>query len=352
MLLKQFYLSLFACYYNNYFCDTKKLYYIMVDLSVEVGNLKLRSPIVVSSSGLTMNVNNVVKYANAGAGAIVMKSLFEEQISMTCDNMQFQQDYTEAYDYINQYVRNNEVNEYLNKIVELKKNIVIPVIASINCKKNDSWVDFAVSVERSGADAIEINFMEIETDVFSNPNDIENRYIDILTKLRKIISIPIWVKISYFHTSLPSFIDKIKAIGVESVTLFNRSFQADIDIENEKIISSDIFTSNNDISNTIRFVGLISGVVKGIGISASTGIHSGKDIVKMILAGASSTQMCTSIYKNGEMAIINSIDELKEWMTKHGYKSVKEFKGKLSYGNIPSAVAFERVQFMKYFSSK
>lgn len=324
----------------------------MVDLSVEVGRLKLKSPIIVSSSGLTMNVNNVVKYAEAGAGAVVMKSLFEEQISMACSSMQSQQDYTEAYDYINQYVRDNEVNKYLEKIAELKNSVDIPVIASINCKKSDSWLDFASSVEKTGADAIEINFMEIETDVFSNPNDIENRYIDILTKLKKKINIPIWVKISSFHTSLPSLIDKIRAIGVESVTLFNRSFQADIDIENETIKSSDVFTSENDISNTIRFVGLISGVVKGINISASTGIHCGEDAIKVILAGASSSQMCTSVYKNGDRAIFESIDKIKDWMTRHGYKSIKEFKGKLSYGNIPSAVTFERVQFMKYFSSK
>lgn len=324
----------------------------MVDLSIEVGSLKLKSPIIVSSSGLTMSVNNVIKYAEAGAGAVVMKSLFEEQITMACDNMQSEQDYTEAYDYINQYVRDNEVNKYLDKIIELKKSVDIPIIASINCRKSDTWLDFACSIEKAGADAIEINFMEIETDIFANPNDIENRYIDILSKLKKKISIPIWVKLSHFHTSLPSFVDKIRAIGVESVTLFNRSFQADIDIEKENIQSFDVFTTGHDISNTIRFVGLLSGIIKGINISASTGIHQGEDVIKVILAGASSAQMCTSIYKNGSEVIAESIETIKSWMNRHGYKSIKEFKGKLSYGNISSSVTFERVQFMKYFSSK
>lgn len=324
----------------------------MANISIESGGLALKSPIIISSSGLTKSLDKVREYASAGAGAVILKSLFEEQINMDCSYIHSSSDYTESLDYISTYVRSQELYSYIDNLRALKQGTDIPILASINCTKNDSWIEFASNIAMAGADGIEVNFMEVETDIMASPTDVENRYVDIISKLSKTISIPIWVKLSPYHTVLPSLVAKLRSVGAASVTLFNRSYQADINIHKEEVSSADIFTHHGDLSMTLRYTGLISGLVKDISISSSTGIHSGEDVVKAILAGASTTQMCSAIYREGSNVIDQSISFLSSWMDDHGYYSIDEFKGKLSYGNIPSAVAFERMQFMKYFSSK
>ena len=323
-----------------------------MDISIKVGSLSFQSPLIISSSGLTSSISNIKEYASRGVGAVVLKSLFEEQIDIKSISMSNEQDYPEASDYIAEYVRSQEISKYLDLIKEAKSSTNINIIASINCYKGSSWVSFAKSIEEAGADAIEVNYMPLELDLFAEPNAVEEKLLNTISSLKKEVSLPIWVKLSPFHTALPALVDKLRALGVESVTLFNRSYQVDINIDREDLGSADVFSNAGEFNNTLRFTAIIGGLVKGIGVSSSSGIYTYKELVKVLLAGASTAQICTTIYKNGASQIDEILEGLKFWMGEHGYQSISEMRSKLSYGSIPSAQSFERMQFMKYSSSK
>lgn len=322
----------------------------MTTLSTEFAGLQLKSPIIAGSSGLTRSLSKIKEFAAAGAGAVVLKSLFEEQIEMQGVGMLELTDYPEAADYISNYLRNDEIGKYLDFVKEVKREVEIPVIASINCYKSDSWVSFAKSVAEVGADAIEVNMMRVETELFGSPLQEEEEYVHIAQQLIKETKIPIIVKLSRYHSNMPLLVDKLRAVGVKGVTLFNRTYQTDVDINTVSLSSGNIFTDADDLSDTLRFTALVSGKVGRIDISASTGIHSYEEAVKCILVGASCVQMCSALYKEGANAISNTLTGMEEWMNQKGYQSISEFKGKLNAANVPSATHFERMQFMKYFS--
>lgn len=323
-----------------------------MDISIKVGSLTFQSPLIISSSGLTNSISNIKEYASKGVGAVILKSLFEEQIDIKTISMTQEQDYPEAADYIAEYVRSQEISKYLDLIKEAKASTNINIIASINCAKGSSWVSFAKSIEEAGADAIEVNYMPLEIDLFANPNDVEEKLLNIISNLRKEVKLPIWVKLSPFHTALPALVDRLRALGVESVTLFNRSYQVDINIDREDLGSAEVFSNAGEFNNTLRFTAIVAGLIKGIGVSSSSGIYTYKEMVKVLLAGASTVQVCTTIYKNGASQIDELLEGLKYWMEEHGYQNLSEMRGRLSYGSVPSAQSFERMQFMKYFSNR
>lgn len=324
----------------------------MTDLSTTFAGLNLKNPIIAASSGLTRNLRKIKEIAEAGVGAIVLKSLFEEQIEGQGALLLGNTDYPEAYDYISTYVKNDELGKYLEFVKQVKATVKVPVIASINCYKLDTWVDFASQIAKSGVDALEINVMKLETDLFFDPIAEEQGYIDIVQKLKSTVHIPIIMKLSKNHTALVSMIDKLAAAGLNGVTLFNRSYQTDIDINKIEMTSGNVFTTAHDISDTLRYTGIVSGMVPELPVASSTGVHSWEEVVKCLLAGAACVQMCSTIYANGPKAIRDGLDGLKIWMEKKGYRSIDEFKGKLNSANIPSQTVYERMQFMKYFSSK
>lgn len=323
----------------------------MIDLTTDFAGLKLKSPIIAGSSGLTRNLSKIKELAEARVGAVVLKSLFEEQIEMQGATMMDMSDYPEAADYISNYVKSDELSKYLEFIAEVKREVSIPVIASINCYKSDSWVDFAKSVQDAGADALEINMMRVETDLFKSFDETENQYVRVVESLVKATTLPIIVKLSRFHANIPSFVDKLRAVGAKAVTLFNRTYQTDVDIDKVELSSGNIFTDSDDISDTLRFTGLVTGIVGRIDVSSSTGIHTYSDAIKCILVGASSVQMCSAIYNNGVEAVKETLQGISNWMQQKGYYTIAEFKGKLNAKDIPSATQFERMQFMKYFSN-
>lgn len=324
----------------------------MAELKTTFVGLDLQSPIIIGSSGLTRNIDKVKEMADAGAGAVILKSLFEEQIENQGLAMQTQADYTEATDYITHYIRAEEVGRYVDLISRYKKTLSIPVIASICCLRSDSWIDFASRIEQAGADALEINIMRLETDLFYDAKSGEELYINIIKDLKKHVSIPIIVKLSKYHTALPALIDKLRASGADAVTLFNRSYQTDINLETEELSSGDVLTHDGDFSDSLRFTAIVSGIVKGIEISTSTGVYGWDHVAKSLLAGAQTTQMCTALYRNGHQAISDSLTGLQLWMQCRGYESIDEIRGRLNSESIGDTNLFERVQFMKYFGNK
>ncbi|SUB78290.1 dihydroorotate dehydrogenase-like protein [Porphyromonas macacae] len=324
----------------------------MIDLTTNFAGLRLSNPVIAGSSGLTRNLSKIKELTDAGIGAVVLKSLFEEQIEMQGANLLDLSNYPEAADYISNYVKSDEINNYLNFIREVKREVSIPVIASINCYKSDSWVSFAKSVEEAGADALEVNMMRVETDLFGNPTEVVDEYVRVTEALVKRVSIPVIVKLSRFHVNMPALVDKLRAVGAKAVTLVNRAYQTDVDIDNIKLSSGNIFTDSDDLSDTLRFTGLVTGLVGRIDVSASTGVHEYKDVVKCLLVGATTVQMCSAIYQKGAIAVKEAIEGLEKWMKQKGYYNISEFRGKLNAKNLPSVTQFERMQFMKYFSNR
>jgi dihydroorotate dehydrogenase (fumarate) len=310
--------------------------------------LKLKNPVIVGSSGLTSSIDKIKKIEEKGAGAIVLKSIFEEQIKFEAGRMANGSDSPEAWDYVNYYVKNNTVQQYLDLIIKAKQEVKIPVIASINCISSEEWTGFAKSIEEAGADAIEINVFVLPNDRNASAEKYENIYFELAEKLKSTLNIPFAFKLGSHFTNLVGFIQKLNVPGV---ILFNRFYAPDIDIDNMKFTTSEVFSSPADIRNSLRWVGIISSKISDLDIAASTGVHDGKAVIKQILAGANAVQVCSTLYKNGIDHLENIIKEIEEWMSKHGYNNINEFRGKMSYAKIDDPLVYERSQFMKYFSS-
>jgi dihydroorotate dehydrogenase (fumarate) len=322
----------------------------MINLSTNYLGLSLVSPLIVSSCGLTGSADKIKRFAELGAGAVVLKSLFEEQIRHEAGSQIQASDYPEAYDYISRYVKSNSLEEYIKLIESAKKAVNIPIIASLNCISASEWISFAKSIESAGADALELNvyFLASEKDVAAEK--IENLYYELLRKIREVVNIPLSVKIGYQFSNLAATVNNFYLRGAKGVVLFNRFYEPDLDIEAMKIVPSEVLSSPADIRQSLRWVGILSDKVERIDIAASTGIHDGKAVVKQILAGAKAVQVCSVLYKQGEKQIAVILDDLKLWMTRKNYSTLDEFRGKLNYSHIADPATYERSQFMRYFS--
>ncbi len=320
----------------------------MSQLETTYLGLKLKNPVIVGSSGLTSSIDKIKKIEEKGAGAIVLKSIFEEQIKFEAGKMANGSDFPEALDYVNYYVKNNKIQEYIDLIKKAKQEVKIPVIASINCVSSKEWTGFAKSIEEAGADAIEINVFVLPNDRNASAEKYENIYFELAEKLKSTLKIPFAFKLGSHFTNLVGFIQKLNVPGV---VLFNRFYAPDIDIDNMKFTTSEVFSSPADIRNSLRWVGIISSKISDLDIASSTGVHDGRAVVKQLLAGANAVQVCSTLYKNGIDHLENIINEIEEWMSKHGYNNINEFRGKMSYAKIDDPLVYERSQFMKYFSS-
>lgn len=324
----------------------------MQNLSTTYMGLKLKSPVVVSSCGLTRSLENIRKAEMAGAGAVVLKSLFEEQILGEISHIDNYSDYPEAADYVKNYVTENKLNEYLTLISDAKAKCDIPIIASICCVYGGEWVEFARRIEQAGADAIELNIFMLPTDKEVSSEEIENQYLDTISAVSDSISIPMAVKIGSHFTNTLAMVKQIYYRNVKGIVMFNRFYEPDIDIEQMKITSADVFSSPTEFRTTLRWVAMTSGELPLIDIAASTGIHDADSAIKALLAGARVTQVCTTVYKNGFDAITAINSGISGWMARHGFCNISDFSGIMNYSNISNPVAYERSQFMKYFASK
>jgi len=325
----------------------------MNNIETEYLGLKLKNPIIVASSGLTNSVEKIQTLEANGAAAVVLKSLFEEQIlAEAAHNISLDQSYGyDVNDYINNSVRDSNISDYTQLIRDAKAKVSIPIIASINCVSDREWIYFTKQIEDAGADALEINIGLLPSDHNISSEENEKRYFDILEKVRKSTNLPIALKMSQYSAGLANLIKKLSWTGfVDSFVLFNRYFSPDIDIENMSVTSTGVFSTSEDISSSLRWVAIMSNVIE-LPIAATTGIHTGADVVKQILAGACSVQIASSIYKNGPEHIKTIISDLENWMERKSYSSLGEFIGKMAFKSEYKTVAFERIQFMKHFGS-
>lgn len=316
--------------------------------------IPIRNPIVVGSSGLTSHVKSIQDLEKAGAGAVVLKSVFEEEIYLEYKRALTElsaPDYSnqEFLDYYDYEIKKSTLLDYQKLVSEAKKSVSIPVIASINCMGASDWVSFAKKIEEAGADGLELNILKLPFSASSDSIAIEKSYFQIIESIREVVSLPIGVKISPYFTNLGAFIGRLAQLDIQGITLFNRFYNPDFDIESEKVVSGSIFSSENDYHNTLRWISIMSSRVK-CDLSASTGIHTSQTVMKMLYAGASSTQVVSSIYELGPEQIARLLTGLEHWMKSKNYKSINDFKGRLSQGATSEPEHYERVQFMKYFS--
>ncbi len=324
----------------------------MEKLSVRYLGLELKSPLIVSSSRLTSTLGFLKEAEDNGAGAVVLKSLFEEQINKHIHTLSPEQGYPEADDYISNYLRSHSVDEYLELIYKAKEMLSIPVIPSINCFSSEGWTGFAKNIAEAGADALEINVFFLPTDRKKSSADSEKIYFDLIEKLKKRVNIPIAIKIGYRFSNILNLIDQFYMRKVEGVVMFNRFYEPDIDINRMDIVPASIFSTESERRLVLRWIGMTSAQDIKIDISASTGVHSGTDAVRYLLAGAHSVQVCSVLYDKGIPFLKNMTRQIETWMDSKGFKSIAEFRGKLNYRNYQKPVIYERTQFMKYFSSE
>lgn len=329
----------------------------MADLSTKYLGLTLSNPIVVGSCGLTSTVKDIKELEKNGAGAVVLKSLFEEQILREADyrmKMAEQDDmmyarYSETFDYIDVHIKEKELSDYLGLIKDLKKEVLIPIIASVNCVTSQEWPIFARQIEAAGADALELNIFIMPFSMEHDAVDTEATYYRILEKVKKEVKIPVAVKISPYFINLGQVIKNLAAKGADAVVLFNRFSSPDIDLDAMKVINANKFSSPNEMNNTLRWIAIMAKRV-GCSLAASTGIHDGNSVIKMLLAGATVTQVTSAIYKHGPEYLLGMRNRLEDWMDEKGFNYIDQFRGRLSQEKSENPEIFERLQFMKYFS--
>jgi dihydroorotate dehydrogenase (fumarate) len=324
----------------------------MGNLEVKYLGLNLRSPLIVSSSRLTSTLDHLKQAEDNGAGAVVLKSLFEEQINYYINSVASSSAYPEAGDYIAYYTRSHSVDEYLTLIRDAKQNISIPVIPSINCYTSEGWTGFARNIEEAGADALEINLFVMPMDRKKTSGEVEKVYFELIEKLKKILRIPLSLKIGFRFSNVLYMVDQFYMRGVDGVVMFNRFYEPDIDISRMEIVPASVFSNESEKRYVLRWIGMTSAQDIKIDISATTGVHSGEDAVRYLLAGAHTVQVCSVFYEKGVQYLKTMNRSIEEWMDKKGFTAISQFRGKLNHGNIGNPSVYERTQFMKYFSSE
>ncbi len=327
-----------------------------MDLSVNYLGLKIKNPVVVGSCSLTSTLENLKKIDQSGAAAVVLKSIFEEEIYNEYrsilekeKNLEFPD--TRFLDYYDYKIKQDNINNYLNLIKEAKKSISIPVIASINCVSDHEWNFFAKKLQDAGADAIELNLFILPSDFTKTCTEIEGIYLRIIEKVKNAVSIPVSAKMSYYSSDLAAFVKRISESGIDGVVLFNRFFHPDFDIENFRIVPSNVLSRSSDLAISLRWMSILAGRIN-CNLIASTGVHDGASVVKEILAGADAVQVVSSLYKQGIEYVGEMLDDLRSWMDRHNFEKIDDFKGKMSQVNSPNPAEYERVQFMRYFEGK
>lgn len=326
----------------------------MPSLQTYYAGIKLKNPIIASSSGVTDSLSRIQKLTEAGVGAVVLKSIFEEEILVEMQEVMQNMTarpfvFPETMDYMNEEPHEDIIRKYLTLISDCKKAVDIPIIASINAVSNQKWTYLASEIEKAGADALELNMFALPSDLNKTSEEIENTYLAIIKEvLSQVENIPVTIKISHYFTAMGQMIEKFAQSGVKGIVLFNRYYSADIDIDNETLDSAFVLSNNSEIALPLRWVGLMANRVK-VDLVATTGIHTGKDVVKLLLAGAPAVQIATALYRNDFSVVGEMTAFVENWMKEKGYEALADFKGKLSYQGTENAASWERVQFMKEF---
>ncbi len=322
----------------------------MANLSTTYMGVKLKNPLILGACNLVEKPEVIGELEKEGIGAIVYRSLFEEQIQL--EDLQMSEDLTE-YEYRNAEMERLFPNiehagpkEHLYKIEKLKKQVNVPVFASLNALYEPTWVEYAKELEKTGVEGLEINLYAVPGYFEVTGQSLEEKQIEILKQVKKAVNIPVSVKISMFYSNPLNFIKQMDEAGADAYVLFNRFFQPEIDIDKEEFFYPWELSGTRDYMVSLRFAGLLYGNVNG-NICASRGIHNSEDVIKMILAGADTVQMVSSVYKNKASVVSQILSEMNAWMDKQGYKQLDDFRGKLSRKNMKDPYSYQRAQYIE-----
>ncbi len=321
----------------------------MAKLTTKYLGLELKSPVIVSAGPYTQTVESLKKLEAAGAGAVVLKSIFEEQIEADVSK-----EYNKHEDYLNwsvvdqdyfEHGRDHYIDRYMRLLIEAKKALSIPVIASICCQTLEEWIDYAERFVNCKADAIELNYYPIASDSSIEGKDVDKALIDFAKVAKKKISCPVSIKMGKRYSSLSNIVSRLDSIGIDGVVLFNRFYRPDISIDKLTFVPGPELSSPKEYSGALRWIALLSGEVD-MDLCGNTGIHDGETVVKMLLAGAKAVEVCTAIIKHGAEVITQMNEFVSDWMDKKGYESLDQFIGKLAQERNSEGYKWERTQFL------
>jgi len=326
----------------------------MANLSTTYMGIKLKNPLILGASNLVQKPDIVKQAEEEGIGAVVYKSLFEEQVQL--ENLQLSEDLHE-YEHrhaemLSQYpsLEHAGPKEHLYNLEKLRKNVSVPLLASLNALDEDTWIDYAKKLENTGVDGLELNLYFVPGDFDISGESIEKKQIQTIKNVKEAVNIPVSVKLSLFYSNPLHFIRKADEAGADAFVIFNRFFQPDINVKKEEFHFSWDLSHSKDHMVPLRFAGLLYGNIKG-SICASRGIYTPEDVIKMILAGADVVQMVSTIYKNKPSVISEILSEIEKWMNDKDYGSLDDFRGKLSRKNIKDPFAYRRAQYIDILMS-
>jgi dihydroorotate dehydrogenase (fumarate) len=323
-----------------------------MDLSTTYLGLKLKNPIVPSAGPLSHSLDSMKKLEDAGASAIVMYSLFEEQIAHEAAELEHYLSYgTESFAEALTYFPNvGDYNlgpdEYVELLRKAKESLDIPIIASLNGTTVGGWIQYAEKLEQAGADAIELNVYYIPTDPAMTGADVDDRYAEILSAVRRAVKLPIAMKLSPFFSSFAHMALRLTNVGANGLVLFNRFYQPDINLETLEVVPSVALSSSFAMRLPMRWIAILHGKIQA-SLAATGGIHTAEDVLKMLMAGADVTMMCSALLKNGHQHIASVLKGVEYWMLEHEYISVQQMKGSMSQKSISNPAAYERAHYMK-----
>jgi len=323
-----------------------------MDLSTRYLGMNLRNPLIPSASPLSDNLDNIKRMEDAGASAIVLYSLFEEQLSREREALDYHlehgtESFAESLTYLPATVPFRVGPEgYLNKIRKARESVGIPIIASLNGVSIGGWVDYARKMQEAGASALELNVYMIPTDPARSAAEIEQTYLDILKAVKSVVSIPVAMKLSPYFSSMAGMARRLDEAGADGLVLFNRFYQPDMDLETLEIRPNVLLSTPQALRLPLRWIAILYDRIKA-DLAATSGIHSGLDVLKVLLAGANVAQLCSVLLQNGIGQIRKIEKEMVEWMEAHEYESVTQLRGSMSQKNCADPSAFERAQYMQ-----
>jgi dihydroorotate dehydrogenase (fumarate) len=323
-----------------------------MDLSTSYLGLKLKNPIVPSASPLSYTLDSMKRLEDAGAAAIVMYSLFEEQIAHEAAELNYyltygSETYAEALTYFPEPQEFHlGPDEYVNLLRKAKESLNIPVIGSLNGISTGGWISYAKKIEEAGADAIELNVYYIPTNPKLTAEDVENRYLEVLNAVKTTVKVPVAMKLSPFFSSMANMAQRLDQAGAGGLVLFNRFYQPDIDLETLEMKPSVNLSTPQAMRLPLRWVAILYGKVKA-SLAATSGIHTADDVLKMLMAGADVTMMASALLKNGSQRITEILTQMNQWMLEHEYVSVAQMKGSMSQKSVADPSAYERANYMK-----
>ena len=327
-----------------------------MDLSTTYLGKKLKNPLVPSASPLSRDTSSIKLMEDSGAGAVVLESLFEEQIMHEKKEMdhylsQGTDSFAESLSYFPESdMYNFGPDEYLDHIRKAKEAVSIPIIASLNGVSSGGWIEYARKMQQAGADAIELNSYYLATDPGKSSREIEDNYVQVLVDVKKAVTIPVAYKLSPFFTSLSAMAKRFDEAGADSLVLFNRFYQPDIDLENLEVVPNLVLSTSESMRLPLRWIAILYGKIKA-NMAATTGIHSADDVLKMLMAGADVTMLCAVLFQHGIGKISTILEEMKRWMEDHEYESVEQMKGSMSHKSVPEPASFERANYMRVLKS-